>query len=71
MGIYELLLTTDRIRQLAHDRASTWEITKAGVEDGMTSLRQDGWKKVLAGRTTIEEVARTTKGDITTFTAKH
>jgi type II secretory ATPase GspE/PulE/Tfp pilus assembly ATPase PilB-like protein len=71
MGIYELLLTTDRIRQLAHDRASTWEITKAGVEEGMISLRQDGWKKVLAGRTTIEEVARTTKGDITSFTAKH
>jgi len=71
MGIYELLLTTDRIRQLAHDRASTWEMTKAGVEEGMTSLRQDGWKKVLAGRTTIEEVARTTKGDITTFSAKH
>jgi len=71
MGIYELLLTTDRIRQLAHDRASTWEMTKAGVEEGMTSLRQDGWKKVLAGRTTIEEVARNTKGDITTFSAKH
>lgn len=71
MGIYELLLTTDRIRQLAHDRASTWEITKAGVEEGMVSLRQDGWKKVLAGRTTIEEVARTTKGDITSFGTKH
>jgi general secretion pathway protein E/type IV pilus assembly protein PilB len=46
-------------------------MTKAGVEEGMTSLRQDGWKKVLAGRTTIEEVARTTKGDITSFGAKH
>jgi type II secretion system protein E len=65
MGIYELLVTTNKIRQLAHDRASTWAISKAAVEDGMLSLRQDGWRKVLAGRTSIEEVAQTTKGDIT------
>ncbi len=67
MGIYELLVTTDPIRKLAHDRASTWEMTKAAVENGMISLRQDGWRKVIAGRTTIEEIARVTKGDITTF----
>ncbi len=67
MGIYELLVTTDRIRQLAHDRASTWEITKAAVGDGMLTLRQDGWRKVASGRTTIEEVARVTKGDISAF----
>ncbi len=64
MGIYELLVTSDRIRQLAHDRASTWEITKAGLEEGMLTLRKDGWRKVLAGKTTIDEIARTTKGDI-------
>jgi general secretion pathway protein E len=64
MGIYELLVTSDRIRQLAHDRASTWDITKAGLEEGMTTLRKDGWRKVLAGKTTIDEIARTTKGDI-------
>lgn len=64
MGIYELLVTTDKIRQLAHDRASTWAITQAAREQGMTTLREDGWRKVLSGRTTIEEVARATKGDI-------
>jgi type II secretion system protein E len=64
MGIYELLVTSDRIRQLAHDRASTWDITKAGLEEGMLTLRQDGWRKVLVGKTTVDEVARTTKGDI-------
>jgi general secretion pathway protein E/type IV pilus assembly protein PilB len=62
-GIYELLIATDRIRQLAHDRASTWEILKAGLADGMTTLRQDGWKKVLQGETTIDEILRVTKGD--------
>ena len=67
MGIYELLLTTNKIRQLAHDRASTWAITQAAIDDGMITLRQDGWRKVFAGRTTIDEVAQVTKGDITTF----
>jgi type II secretion system protein E len=64
MGIYELLLTTNKIRQLAHDRASTWAITQAAAEEGMTTLRVDGWRKVLSGRTTVDEVAQTTKGDI-------
>jgi general secretion pathway protein E/type IV pilus assembly protein PilB len=70
MGIYELLVTGDKIRQLAHDRASTWEITKAAIAEGMVSLRQDGWRKVISGRTTIEEIARVTKGDISTFNMK-
>jgi type II secretion system protein E len=64
MGIYELMLTTNKVRQLAHDRASTWAINQAALEDGMTTLRRDGWRKVLSGRTTVNEVAETTKGDI-------
>ena len=34
MGIYELLLTDNNIRQLAHDRASTWQIKQAAVQAG-------------------------------------
>ncbi|HEY2827525.1 MAG TPA: ATPase, T2SS/T4P/T4SS family, partial [Pirellulales bacterium] len=71
VGLYELLLTTNKIRQLAHDRASTWAITQAAIDDGMITLRRDGWRKVLAGRTTIDEVAQVTKGDITSYQAKH
>ena len=63
MGIYELLITTDDVRQLAHDRASTWKLKQAAVADGMATLRDDGWKKVLHGTTTIDEVLRVTKGD--------
>lgn len=63
VGLFELLVTTDRIRQLAHDRASTWEIRRAALEEGMRTLRDDGWIKVLTGRTTIEEVVRVTKGN--------
>ncbi len=63
LGLYELLITTERIRELAHDRGSTWEIKKAGMEDGMRTLREDGWCKTLKGITSIDEVLRITKGD--------
>lgn len=62
LGLFELLLTTEKIRQLAHDRASTWEIGRTAVDQGTRSLRQDGWIKVLTGQTSIEEVVRVTKG---------
>ncbi len=63
MGIYELLVTTEDVRHLAHDNASTWEIKKAAIRAGMTTLRMDGWKKVVAGATSVDEVVRVTKGD--------
>jgi general secretion pathway protein E/type IV pilus assembly protein PilB len=62
-GIFELCQTTDGVRQLAHDRASSWEIRKAALADGMRTLRQDAWIKVLDGTTTVDEVLRVTKGD--------
>jgi general secretion pathway protein E/type IV pilus assembly protein PilB len=62
-GIFELCVTNDAVRQLAHDRASSWEIRKAARANGMRSLREDAWLKVLGGVTTIDEVLRVTKGD--------
>ncbi|MEN1679215.1 MAG: GspE/PulE family protein [Planctomycetota bacterium] len=63
-GIFELCPTTDAVRQMAHDRASSWEIRKAALKDGMRTLRQDAWLKVLGGVTTVDEVVRVTKGDL-------
>jgi len=63
MGVYELMLTTDAIRELANARASSWQLKKSAVEGGMTTLRDDAWRKVLAGITSIDEVLRITKGD--------
>lgn len=63
MGIYELLLTDNTIRQLSHDRASTWKIKQAAVARGMRTLRDDGWRKAMDGQTTVDEVLRITKGD--------
>jgi len=63
MGIYELMLTTDAIRELATERASSWQLKKSAVEGGMTTLRDDAWRKVLSGTTSVDEVLRITKGD--------
>ncbi len=63
MGIYELMVTTEDVRQLAHDRASTWQLKKAALANGMATLRDDGWRKVINGHTSVDEVLRITKGD--------
>jgi general secretion pathway protein E/type IV pilus assembly protein PilB len=63
VGIYELLVSSERVRTLAHERCSTWDIRKAALEEGMLTLRQDGWQKVVEGRTSVEEVVRVTKSD--------
>jgi general secretion pathway protein E/type IV pilus assembly protein PilB len=64
LGIFELMVTTENIRQLAQNRVGSWKIKNAALADGMRTLREDGWRKVLDGRTTIEEIVRTTKGDM-------
>jgi general secretion pathway protein E/type IV pilus assembly protein PilB len=63
IGIYELLLGNDRIRALANERQPTHILKQAAMEAGMTSLRQDGWAKVLSGITSLDEVLRVTKED--------
>ena len=63
MALFELLVSSDPVRQLAHDRASSWELRKVALTEGMTTLREDGWRKVLEGRTSIDEIIRVTKGD--------
>lgn len=63
MGIYELLITNEQIRDLAHERVSTWEIKQAALKSGMRTLRMDAWDKAMMGQTSVEEVLRVTKGD--------
>ncbi|HWY88850.1 MAG TPA: type II secretion system ATPase GspE [Gemmataceae bacterium] len=63
-GIYELLVTTDHIKELIVQRTNANQIRLEAFKAGMKTLRQDGWRKVLAGDTTIEEVARVTAADV-------
>ena len=61
MGIYELLISTEAVEKLVIDRASASVIAQQARADGMQTLRDDGWVKVLAGRTAVEEVLRVTQ----------
>jgi type II secretion system protein E len=60
-GIYELLILNESIRPLILNRAPSSTIAQKAMEQGMRTLRTDGWNKVMAGKTTIEEVLRVTQ----------
>ena len=64
VGIFELLITDEGVRELSVNRSSSTEIRRHGLENGMITLRQSGWKKVQEGVTDAEEIARVTKGDL-------
>ena len=60
-GIYELLVVTEALRPLIMNRAPASTLAQKAIEGGMRTLRNDGWVKVKAARTTIEEVLRVTQ----------
>ena len=59
-GLYEVMPITPALRELILDRASTAEIRRRAIQEGMLTLRDDGLVKVQKGITTIEEVLRET-----------
>jgi type II secretion system protein E len=61
LGIFENLLVTDAIRPLIVARESANVIKRKGLDQGMQTLRDDGWVKVRNGTTTIEEILRVTE----------
>lgn len=56
VGIYEILEITPNIKKMIIDGASATIINDVAIQDGMTSLEQDGIIKALNGRTSLEEV---------------
>ncbi len=63
LAIYELLIMNEAIRPLILNRAAASTISQRAIEMGMRTLRVDGWEKVKAGITTIEEVLRVTQSE--------
>jgi general secretion pathway protein E/type IV pilus assembly protein PilB len=63
-GIHELMVNNDVIKELIVQRVNSGVIRLEALKSGMITLRQDGWRKVLNGTTTIDEVGRVTAGDI-------
>ncbi len=62
-GIFEVLGVSEAIRSLITAQKSSSDIRQQAVSEGMGSLRGDGWQKVFAGITTIEEVLRVTEDE--------
>ena len=60
IGLYEVMEVNDDIRELILIGASSLELRKKAIEDGMITLRESGLHKVRAGLTTLEEVVRET-----------
>jgi general secretion pathway protein E len=63
MAIYEICVVTEGLRRLIIQKATGSELKQRAVQDGMVTLRQDGWRRVAQGVTTIEEVVRVTQTD--------
>ena len=61
LAIYELLVLTEALRPLILNRSSSTTIAQKAMEQGMRTLRTDGWTKVKNGITTIDEVLRVTQ----------
>ena len=56
MGLHELLIGTDRVKQQIQEHARVAQMLATSLEDGMRTLKQDGIEKVLQGLTDIQQV---------------
>ncbi len=60
-GIFELLAVSEEIESMVISRSSSNEIKQQSIKEGMLTLRDDGWDKVINKVTTIEEILRVTE----------
>ena len=58
IGIYEAMVATEQIIRMVAEHAATTNVEKQAIAQGMITMKQDGYLKVLTGLTTIEEVLR-------------
>ena len=72
MGLYEVFEVTDSIQDLILKRSTSAEIQRvAEAEQGMVTMRQDGYLKALAGHTTIAEVNRVAAAEVSETQTKN
>jgi len=63
-GLYEILLLDDKIRNMILSKMDSSRIKGEAISKGMVTLREDGAKRVAAGKTTTEEVLRVTQEEM-------
>jgi type IV pilus assembly protein PilB len=64
LGIYELLVMDDGLRDLVTSNPDVTQLRKLCRERGLVSLRQDGFDKVMRGLTTVDEILRVTENSV-------
>ncbi len=69
-AIYEILLVDEFIKEIIVKKPIASEVRKAALKRGMHALRQDGWKKVIEGITTPEEIMKVTQEEDDTVAAE-
>ena len=62
-AIYEICVVNENLRRLVIRKETGSVLKQRATLDGMETLRQDGWRRVLLGQTTVEEVVRVTQQD--------
>ena len=60
IGLFEMIVATDAIRELINNRAPTLKVKQKALEQGMRSLRDDGLRAIFDGKSTIEEILKYT-----------
>ena len=60
LGIFEVFPMSEQLKKLIAGRADDAQLRQVAVREGMTTLREDAWRKVQAGLTTVEEAVRVT-----------
>lgn len=63
LAIYEICVVTEPLKKLIMQKRDGGELKQCAIAQGMETLRQDGWRRVAQGKTTIEEVVRVTQTD--------
>ncbi len=63
-ALFEICLVTPGLQELISQGKPGEFLRAKALQEGMVPLRQDGWSRVIAGTTTVEEVMRVTSADV-------
>ncbi len=63
-ALFEICMVTPALEEMISQGKSGESLKSKALQEGMIPLRQDGWNRVIAGSTTIEEVVRVTAADV-------
>ncbi len=62
-AIMEICVVSEGLRRLVIQKSTGTDLKNRAIRDGMKTLREDGWRRVLMGQTTVEEIVRVTQND--------